>query len=147
NTILWSYHLLETQEQRLFWRLSVFAGGCTLEAAEAVCAAIDGREGEEHLLEPITSLLDKSLLQTMQQDGKESRLIMLETLREYGMEALAASGEREASRQAHAQYYLKLAEKAERAIEGLQAAEALEQLEQEHDNLRAAMRWALEQEE
>ena len=144
NTILWSYQLLDAREQRLFRRLSVFAGGCTLEAAEAVCAALDGEEGAGHILERVTSLLDKSLLQTVQQEGKESRLVMLETIREYGLEALVTSGEIEASRQAHANYYLELAEEAERELEGLQAAVALEQLEREHDNLRAVMRWSLE---
>jgi predicted ATPase len=143
NTILWSYQLLQAQEQRLFRRLSVCAGGCQLQAAEAMCAALDGDERTEHLLESVTSLLDKSLLQTVQQEGKESRLVMLETIREYGLEALVTSGEMEASRQAHANYYLELAEEAERELEGLQAAVALEQLEREHDNLRAVMRWSL----
>jgi predicted ATPase/transcriptional regulator with XRE-family HTH domain len=143
NTILWSYQLLDAQEQRLFRRLSVFAGGCTLQAAAAMCATLDGDEGAGHLLECITSLLDKSLLQTIQQEGKESRLVMLETIREYGSEALN-SGEMEASRQAHAHYYLELAEEAERELGGLQAAGALERLEREHDNLRAVMRWSLE---
>jgi predicted ATPase/transcriptional regulator with XRE-family HTH domain len=145
NTILWSYQLLGAQEQRLFRRLSVFAGGCQLQAAEAVCAALDhGERGAWHILERVTSLLDKSLLQTVQQEGKQSRLVMLETIREYGLEALVTSGEMEASRQAHAHYYLELAEEAERELEGLQAAVALEQLEREHDNLRAVMRWSLE---
>jgi predicted ATPase len=145
NTILWSYQLLDAQEQRLFRRLSVFAGGCQLQAAEAVCAALDGDEGAGHILERVTSLLDKSLLQTVQREGKESRLVMLETIREYGLEALVTSGEMEASRQAHAHYYLELTEEGERELEGLQAAVALEQLEREHDNLRAVMRWSLEQ--
>jgi hypothetical protein len=135
---------LDAQEQRLFRRLSVFAGGCTLEAATAVCAARDGEEGAGHFLERVTSLLDKSLLQTIQQEGKESRLVMLETIREYGLEALVTSGEMEASREAHAHYYLELAEEAERDLGGLQAAVALERLEREHDNLLAVMRWSLE---
>jgi predicted ATPase/transcriptional regulator with XRE-family HTH domain len=147
NTILWSYQLLDAQEQRLFRRLSVFAGGCTLEAAAAVCAALDGEEGAEHLLERVTSLLDKSLLRTIQQEGKQSRLVMLETIREYGLECLAESREMEASRQAHASYYLQVAEEDERELGGLQAAVALERLEGELDNLRAAMRWCLEREE
>jgi tetratricopeptide (TPR) repeat protein len=110
-----------------------------------VCAALDGgKRGAGDILESVTSLLDKSLLQTVQQEGKESRLVMLETIREYGLEALVTSGEMEASRQAHANYYLELAEEAERELEGLQAAVALEQLEREHDNLRAVMRWSLE---
>ncbi|HKF39332.1 MAG TPA: hypothetical protein VKB35_20720, partial [Ktedonobacteraceae bacterium] len=89
----WSYQLLDAQEQRLFRRLSVFTGGCTLEAAAAVCAALDGEEGTGDILGRVTSLLDKSLLQTVQQEDKESRLVMLETIREYGLERLADSGE------------------------------------------------------
>jgi predicted ATPase/transcriptional regulator with XRE-family HTH domain len=146
NTILWSYQLLDAREQNLFRRLSIFAGGCTLEAAAAVCAALDGEQSAGHLLERVTSLLDKSLLRTVQQEGKESRLVMLETIREYGLEALVTSGEMETSRQAHAHYYLELAEEAERELGGLQAAVALERLEGELDNLRAMMRWSLEQE-
>jgi predicted ATPase len=144
STLLWSYQSLDEEEQRLFRRLSVFAGGCMLEAAEAVYAALDGKESAGYLLERVTSLLDKSLLLTIQQEGKESRLVMLETIREYGLEALSASGEMEASRQAHAHYYLELVEEVERELEGLQAAVALERLEREHDNLRAVMRWSLE---
>ncbi len=147
NTILWSYQLLDEQEQRFFRRLSVFAGGCTLEAAEAVCMALDGEENAGYLLEYVTSLLDKSLLQTIQQEGKESRLLMLETIREYGLEALSVGGELEETCRAHALYYLRLAEEAESKLRGPQQAEWLERLEQEHDNLRAALQWVLEHEE
>lgn len=144
NTILWSYQLLDAQEQRLFRRLSVFAGGCQLQAAEAVCTALDGEESTGHILENVTSLLDKSLLQTIQQEGKESRLIMLETIREYGLEALAESQEMESARLAHATCYLNLAEQAEPELGGPQQAAWLERLEREHDNLRAALRWSVE---
>src|SRR3989442_1403316 len=95
NTIEWSYHLLDVLEQRLFRCLSVFVGGCTLEAAEAVCGAggdvSTGLAGS--VLEGIASLIDKSLLQQTEQEGEEPRLVMLETIREYGWERLAASGE------------------------------------------------------
>jgi tetratricopeptide (TPR) repeat protein len=128
-------------------QLSVFAGGCTLEAAEAVCSALDGEERAGHLLERVTSLLDKSLLQTIQQEGKESLLLMLETIREYGLECLAASGELEATCRAHALYYLRLAEKVESKLRGSQQTEWLGRLEREHDNLRTALQWALEHEE
>jgi predicted ATPase/DNA-binding CsgD family transcriptional regulator len=142
NTIEWSYHLLDASEQRLFRRLSVFVGGCTLEEAEAVCATL-GDEAEL-VLDGVASLADKSLLQQTEQGGEEPRLVMLETLREYGLEALAASGEMEAVRQAHALYYLALAEEAESTLEGSQQAAWLERLEREHDNLRVALRWSLE---
>jgi predicted ATPase/transcriptional regulator with XRE-family HTH domain len=147
NTILWSYQLLDTQEQRLFRRLSVFAGGCTLQAVEATCTALDRSENAGRILENVISLLDKSLLQAIQQEGKESRLVMLETIREYGLEALVSSGQMEMIRQAHAIYYLQVAEEAGRELGGSQAAVALERLEGELDNLRAAMRWSLEREE
>src|SRR6266699_2307137 len=113
NTISWSYNLLDAAEQRLFRRLSVFVGGCTLEAVEAVCAdASDGGEAGQ-VLERVASLIDKSLLQQTEQEGQEPRLLMLETIREYGLERLHVNGEMEAARQGHAEYYLRLSEKAE----------------------------------
>jgi predicted ATPase/transcriptional regulator with XRE-family HTH domain len=141
NTLLWSYQLLQAQEQRLFRRLSVFAGGCTLQAAEAVCAALDGDEGAGHILERVTSLLDKNLLQTIQQEGKESRLVMLETIREYGLECLTASGDEEVTRQAHAAYYLAFAEEAEPHLFGAEQERWLKRLERDQSNLRVAQQW------
>ncbi len=140
NTIAWSYDLLSAQEQRLFRWLSVFVGGCTLEAVEALCTALDERT--ERVLDGVASLLDKNLLQ--QAEGEETRLMMLETIREYGREALTVRGEVEATRQAHAVYYLALAEAAEQEWEGPREAVSFARLEQEHDNLRAAMSWLLE---
>jgi predicted ATPase/DNA-binding CsgD family transcriptional regulator len=142
NAIAWSYDLLNAEEQRLFRRLSVFVGGCTLEAAESVCAALGG--AEEIVLDGASSFIDKSLLQQVEQENKEPRLMMLETIREYGQECLAASGEMEVVRQAHAAYYLTLVEEAEPELEGPQQAVWLERLEREHDNLRAGMQWSLE---
>jgi predicted ATPase/class 3 adenylate cyclase len=144
NTIEWSYNLLHANEQQLFRRLSVFVGGCQLSAAESVCTALSDGDGAGPVLDGVASLIDKSLLQQTEQEGGESRLVMLETIREYGLEALAASGEMEAMRQAHALYYVALAEKAEPELGGPQQAVWLERLEQEHDNLRAALRWSLE---
>jgi predicted ATPase/class 3 adenylate cyclase/tetratricopeptide (TPR) repeat protein len=143
NTVAWSYHLLDAEEQRLFRRLSVFVGGCTLEAVEAVCAdASDGGEAGQ-VLERVASLIDKSLLQQTEQEGEEPRLLMLETIREYGLEVLAASGEMEITRQAHALYYVTLAEEAEPELTGPRQAMWLQRLEREHDNLRAALQWGL----
>jgi predicted ATPase/transcriptional regulator with XRE-family HTH domain len=148
NTILWSYQLLDALEQRLFRQLSIFVGGCTLEAAEAVGAAFDGgKRGAGDILEGVTSLLDKSLLQIVQQEGKESRLYLLETVREYGLECLAASEEAYVCQQAHALYYLQLAEEVAAKLPGVQQAEWVGRLEREHDNLRAALHWALEHED
>src|SRR3989440_10642682 len=147
NTISWSYNLLDAAEQRLFRRLSVFVGGCTLEAVEAVCAdASDGGEAGQ-VLERVASLLDKSLLQQTGREGQEPRLVMLETIREYGLECLHVNGEMEAVRQDHAEYYLRLSEKAEPELVGPRQAMWLERLEQEHENLRAVMQWSLEQAE
>lgn len=146
NTIAWSYNLLDPAEQQLFRWLSAFVGGCTLEGAEAVCAALG--KGEIQVLDAVTSLIGKSLLQHVEQTGEKkgaSRLRLLETIREYGLECLTANGEMKAVREVHAMYYLELAEKAERALGGPQQAVWLEQLEREHDNLRAAMHWLLEQ--
>ena len=146
NTIEWSYQLLDAQEQQLFRRLSVFAGGCTLKAGEAICAELGDRA--EAVLDTVASLIDKSLLQRMEQEaGEEPRFVMLETIREYGLERLAANGEMEVVRGAHAAYFLRLAEEAERELWGPQQALWLEQLEREHDNLRAVMQWSLEQTE
>jgi predicted ATPase len=145
NTIAWSYHLLDAWEQRLFRWLSVFVGGCTLQAAEAVCARAD--DGAGQVLEGIASLVDKSLLQRLEPTGEGSEepyLRMLETMREYGHEALTAHGEEAIARQAHADHFYRVAVEAESALQGPQLVPWLEQLEREHDNLRAALRWALE---
>src|SRR5947209_7142429 len=143
DTIAWSYRLLNPQERRLFRWLSVFAGGCTLEAAEAVYAIPDS--GGEQVVDVVASLIDKNLVQQSGQESDELRLVMLETIREYGLEALAESREMEAVQHAHALYYLALAEQAEPELAGLQQAAWLERLEREHDNLRVALSWALEQ--
>jgi len=144
NTIAWSYELLNGEEQRLFRRLSVFVGGCILQEIEAVCAALDKSNGAGQVLDRVASLIDKSLLQHREQDGEELRFVMLETIREYGLEVLAASGEMERTQQAHADYYLVLAEQAEPYLKGAEQARWFARLEQEHDNLRAALRWSLE---
>jgi predicted ATPase/DNA-binding CsgD family transcriptional regulator len=106
NTITWSYELLTAREQLLFRRLSVFVGGCTLEAIEAIYAALN--DEADHVLEGVASLIDKSLLQQTEQEDEEPNLSMLETLREYAMECLVEHGEEEVTRQAHAAYYLQL---------------------------------------
>jgi predicted ATPase/DNA-binding CsgD family transcriptional regulator len=146
NALKWSYDLLEREEQRLFQRLAVFVGSWTLEAADAVAYA--GQPSDTagvSVLDELASLLDKSLLLQVEQEGEEPRLMMLETVREYGLECLAASGEMEFTRQAHAAYYLALAEEAEPRLEGSpQETMWLKRLGREYDNLRAAMQWSLE---
>ncbi len=147
RTIDWSYQLLDAGEQRLFRRLSVFAGGCTLQALEEISAALDTQTPTVSALDGVASLIDKSLLRQIEQEAAEPRLVMLETIREYGQEALEASGEAEATHQAHAAYYQALAEAAKQTWNGPQQAMWFTRLEQEHDNLRAAMNWLLEQRE
>ena len=145
NTIEWSYQLLDAPDQRLFRWLSVFIGGCTLQAAEAVCTRAE--DGEGQVLEGIASLIDKSLLQRLEpseEGSEEPYLLMLETIREYGQEALTAHGEGAIARQAHADYFLRVAEEAKPALTGPQLVTWLERLEREHENLRAALGWALE---
>jgi ATP/maltotriose-dependent transcriptional regulator MalT len=141
RTIQWSYELLKPEEQRLFQRMSVFADGATLAAVEAVCEALGDETGR--VFDGVASLLDKCLIQA--QGDEEQRLLMLETIREYGLEALEASGEGEVTRQAHATYYLRLAEEAEPELTGPQQVTWLERLEQQYDNLRAALQWSLDQ--
>ena len=143
NMLAWSYDLLDAGEQRLFRRLSIFVGGCTLEAVEGVYHALGDMPA--YVLDGAASLIDKSLLRQTDQDGEELRFVMLETIREYGLECLTATGEMEITRQAHAAHYLSLAEEAELELGGPQQAARLEQLEQEHDNLRAALQWMIEQ--
>jgi predicted ATPase len=126
-TIAWSFELLTPDEQRLFARLAVFAGGSTLEAAEQVAEAD---------LDMLQSLLDKSLVRRT-----EDRFWMLETIREYAVERLVESGEEDDIRRRHGDLYLALAEEAEPHLRR-QAPEAwLKRLEAEHDNLRAALDW------
>jgi predicted ATPase/class 3 adenylate cyclase/DNA-binding CsgD family transcriptional regulator len=144
NTIAWSYHLLDAAEQRLFRQLSVFVGGCQLSAAESVCTALSDGDGAGPVLDGVASLIDKSLLQPTAQEEAEPRLVMLETIREYGLECLMTSGEEEITRHAHTVYYLALAEKAEPKLFGGEQGVWLERLEREHDNLRAALHWSAE---
>ena len=145
STIQWSYDLLPAQEQRLFRRLTVFVGGCTLQAVDALYSALGDGAGSQ--LDGVASLIDKSLLHQTEQEREEPRLVMLETIHEYGQEALAASGEREAARRAHALYYLNIAEQAESRLGGPEQIRWLERLERDYDNLRAALDWSLEQAE
>jgi predicted ATPase len=146
NTLQWSYDLLNANEQRLFRRLSVFVGGWTLEAVEAVCY-YDMQEEQVFALDEVASLLDKSLLLQVERADKELRLHMLMTVREYGLECLRESGEAEQTHQAHALYYLALAEEAEKRQSGGEQALWLDRLEREHDNFRAALRWLSERQE
>jgi predicted ATPase len=135
----WSYDLLSAAEQKLLRRLSVFMRGCTLEGVEAVCdtkgdLALD-------LLDGMASMVDKSLLQQVEQANGESRFVMLETIREYALEKLEDSGEQALTKRAHAAYCLVLAEEHATEQSGGEVAEWLERFALEHDNFRAALEW------
>ena len=138
----WSYELLTGAEQKLFRRLSVFAGGCTLEAAEAVCDTKGDLDLD--LLEGMTSMVDKSLVQQVEPMKGESRFVMLETIREYASEKLETSGEKASTRRAHAAYCLVLAEEQATEESSAESADWLERFALEHDNFRAGLEWLTE---
>jgi len=142
GAIAWSYDLLAPEEQQLFRRLAVFVDGCMWEAAEVVYRVAGELSGD--VLDGLLSLVDKSLLRQEESAQGEPRFGMLQVLREFGLERLAASGEMEATRQAHALYYLALAEEAQPYLRRAEQGRWLARLEQEHENLRAALSWLLE---
>jgi predicted ATPase len=147
STIDWSYHLLDPGEQTLFARLGVFVGGCSLPAAEEVCReqdALGAREVDDQVADGLVSLLDKSLLR--QQDGAdgEPRFMMLESIREYALERLAASGEADWIRERHAEYFLGWLDAMQaRGLRG-QPAELAGLLRVELPNIVATRQWILE---
>ena len=141
-TLEWSHELLNEAERTLFRELSVFAGGWTLEAAEEVCSG-EGIEQEE-VLEVLSELVDKSLVVAEAGEEGVPRFRMLEPVRQYAQERLKESGAAEWVRERHAGYYLALAQEAEPELEGADQIRWMDQLEAEHDNLRAALSWALE---
>jgi predicted ATPase len=136
-TVSWSYDLLSEPERTLFNRLSVFVGGFTLEAAEAVC----GVSGID-VLDLLTALVDKSLVLVGPDDSVRYRL--LETMRQFGRERLVAVGEAEALHRRHADYYLALVENAGPHLLGQEQLPYLNQLDAEADNLRVALQWFVE---
>jgi non-specific serine/threonine protein kinase len=155
----WSYDLLREGEQALFHQLGVFVGGFTLDAAEHVAGdgfwvLGDGGSGAGHsspntqhptpnTLDGVASLVEKSLIYVVEGVGGESRYAMLETIREYALERLAAAGEEAVLRCRHRDWFLALAERAASELAGPQQVYWLDVLEAEHDNLRAALRWSL----
>ena len=153
DTILWSYDLLTPQEQALFQRLGVFRG-CTLGAVDAECCAGSEGPGTSSVavpalslepLEGVTSLVEKSLLRCEETDDGQPWYIMLETVREFALERLEASGEAPALRRRHALYYLQLVEAADEAMHGPSQVKLLNRIEREHDNCREALRWCAAQ--
>ena len=141
-TLDWSYHLLDAGAQQLFRQMAVFAGGCTVEAAEAVCHA-DGDLARD-VLNRLQALCDQSLLRQVAHTGAEPRFVMFETTREYAVEQLAVSGEEDMVRLRHVEYYLRLATAGAPHLRGAQQITWAQRLAGEHDNLRAALAAALD---
>ena len=145
RTIDWSYDLLNEEEQRLFWRFSTFVGGATIEAAEAVC---DTRQDlGMNIIDGLTSLLDKNLIQRVDQNESEPRFTMLETVREYALERLTLGGEGLSTRRSHAAYCMVLAEEGNPELDPIARTEWLARCDAETDNFRTALDWLLENHE
>ncbi|MEO9221053.1 MAG: AAA family ATPase, partial [Mycobacteriaceae bacterium] len=140
DTIAWSYDLLTAAEQRLFRRLGCFIGGCTVDAAAAVTASVG--DGSADPFEGVGALVDKSVL-LRAETGGESRLSMLEVVREYATDRLVAAEETAAVAHAHAHFYLDLAARAEQQLRGAEQGRWLARLDDERGNLSAAMRYFL----
>ncbi|HEX7171240.1 MAG TPA: adenylate/guanylate cyclase domain-containing protein [Candidatus Limnocylindria bacterium] len=141
GAIEWSHDLLDPDEQRLFRALSVFRGGARLEAVEEIC----GSAGAD-ILTDLASLVDKSLVraESTPEGAGETHYVMLETLREFAAERLHASGDADDLERRHAEWYAHLADRLAPSIMGEGQRAVLDRLEEEHDNLRAAMSWAIE---
>lgn len=139
GTLEWSHDLLTDAERLVFRRLSVFAGGCTLDAVDAVS------DGQLPLstLDLLTSLADQSLVCIVVPQSDEPRVTFMETIREFAQEKLAESGEEDEVRHAHAAWCLDLAERARPDVAGSRQRAWLDRLEREVDNFRGALRWLL----
>jgi predicted ATPase/transcriptional regulator with XRE-family HTH domain len=145
RTIEWSCDLLNAPEKWLFWHLAVFTGGVTLKTIEAFFQSAPQRPPD--LIEAVSSLLGKSLLQCLDQDSVERRFSMLETIRTYGLRCLQDNGELEESRRAFALYYLTVVEQGAVYLKGPQQFVWLKKLGRELDNLRTALHWLVERKE
>jgi predicted ATPase/DNA-binding NarL/FixJ family response regulator len=137
DAIAWSYYLLNADEQRALCRLAVFAGGCSLDAAQAVLG--DGAAA----LDLVEALINNSLLAPRERVESTASFITLETIREYALEQLARSGELESARRAHAEFFVGLVEQIEPRLSGDDQRHWLDRLDDEHNNLRAALQWAI----
>jgi len=141
DAIAWSYDLLDAAERRLFARLSVFAGGWTLESAEVVCNPADlGLD----VLDGLTSLVDKSLVRRTEPADAQPRFAMLETIREFGREQLRTCGDFDGILRRHGDHFLDLAVEAEPHLTAGDQGEWLDRCDRDHANIRAALRWAIE---
>jgi predicted ATPase/DNA-binding CsgD family transcriptional regulator len=138
-TLDWSYALLSDLEQKVLQGLSIFASGGTLSAIEAICAREDSQSAD--VLDALSRLVDKSLVTVERPERGETRYRLLETIRQYGREKLAESGQLEESRDRYLDYFLQRAEKAEPHLSGAEQGEWLDWYEVEHDNLCVALEW------
>lgn len=144
GAVAWSYGLLTDEEKRLFCQLSVFNGGFRLEAAEAVFESGPQTASHTHfVLDLVSSLVDQSLLLQREQRFGGQRFQMLEVVREFAEEALTSAGENENAKARHTEYFVGLGERAAPFLQAAQSSEWLDKLEEDHNNLRAAMKWAL----
>lgn len=141
EAVAWSYELLTSEEQQLFAQLGVFSGGWTLEAAEAICEA-HSEHGSE-LMNMLTSLVDKSLVQQEEATDGESHFSMLETIREYALEQMATQRDVEDLRRRHASYYVAWAENAEQHFTGPEQSFWFARTAWNQENVRAALQWAI----
>ena len=146
QTIDWSHDLLADDERAVFRRLAAFVGGCSLEAAEAVCAGSAGDPVDEAaVLDVLSRLVDKSLL-TAETEGTEARYRQLETVREYARDRLLEAGEARDALRRHRDWYLAMVAQAEpEFFRGAESGAWLERLDREHDNLRAALQWSIDE--
>ena len=150
NTLDWSYNLLNDDEKALFRRLSVFAGGCTLDAAERLASGSrDLPALHAAPLDLVSSLADKSLIRVNpdasgEHEDAEPRVTMLQTVRDYAIDTLRAHNETEQALAVHLAYFITFAERAEVHLKGPEQQEWLQMLDKEHDNLRVALVWSKE---
>ncbi len=144
NLVAWSHDLLTPELAQVFRQLSVFAGGCELDALTAVAAPGDAAGSGSDPLEMVAELADVSLITVAEGADGEPRLGMLETIRDYALERLGQDDDPDAVRRRHAEYYAALAERAREQLDGPMQLTAMDRLETEHDNLRAALAWSLD---
>ena len=140
----WSYELLTTKEQAILQRLSIFAGGATLEAVESICSG--GEIESVEALETISHLVDKSLVTVNKLERVDTRYSLLETIREYALEKLAESQDKINIQNKHLEYFVRFAEEGDRKIKGAEQVAWFDKLEDEYNNMHAALKWALESE-
>ena len=138
----WSYALLTIKEQVMLQRLSIFVGGASLEAVEAIC--VGGEIESVEVVETISHLVDKSLVTASRLERGETRYRLLETIREYALEKLAESQDKINIQNKHLEYFVQFGEEGDRKIKGAEQIIWYERLEDEYNNLHAALKWALE---